>query len=139
MEKLEGVNYTDRIGVYGIIIDTIGRIATIKTSIGYFLPGGGIEGEETHEECIKRESIEELGCKVSVEEFVGKASLYHTTKTGQYKFGIGYFYTVSIKCKSSSIRQDNNELVWLNPTECIEQLFLENQSWSVLEALKHMV
>jgi 8-oxo-dGTP diphosphatase len=138
-ERLEGITYTDRIGVYGIIFDTKGRVATIKTSTGYFLPGGGVEGEENHEECIKRECIEELGYKVSIEEFIGKASLYHITKTGQYRYGIGYFYTVNVKCKTSIIPEDNNELVWLEPTECVKKLFLEYQAWAVLESLKYIV
>ena len=36
------------------------KIAIIETGDGkYFLPGGGIENTETHEECMKREALEE--------------------------------------------------------------------------------
>ncbi|MGE7918290.1 hypothetical protein ACQKM9_04985 [Viridibacillus sp. NPDC093762] len=37
------------------------KIAVIQTSDGkYFLPRRGIEKSETHEECLKRESLEEM-------------------------------------------------------------------------------
>lgn len=51
-EKLNGVNYIERAGVYGIAIDNEGKVATIKTLTGYFLPGGGIESGETNE-CVE--------------------------------------------------------------------------------------
>ncbi len=39
-EKLEGIEYVNRIGVYGIAFNNEGKIALIKTPGGLFLPGG---------------------------------------------------------------------------------------------------
>ena len=53
------------------------RIAIIETGDGkYFLPGGGIENTETHEECIKREALEEMGMEIEVGHFIGCAQRY---------------------------------------------------------------
>jgi len=52
--------YTKRPGAYGIIENDDGLIAVIKTKTGYFLPGGGIEENESPEECLARECLEEI-------------------------------------------------------------------------------
>lgn len=138
-QKLSGVGYIDRIGVYGIAIDNEGKIATIKTPTGYFLPGGGIEIGETNKECIEREFIEETGFEVSIEKYIGKASLYHLSKTNKYFHGIGYFYIVNLKSMTNKKTEDDHELLWIRPDECVRSLFLEHQAWAVSEALKGKV
>ncbi|HEY8890342.1 MAG TPA: NUDIX domain-containing protein [Clostridium sp.] len=135
-EKLNGVNYIDRAGVYGIAINDEDKIATIKTPTGYFLPGGGIENGETHKECLEREFIEETGYEISIENYIGKASLYHISKANQYLHGIGYFYIVNLKCKTNEKIEEDHELLWIEIGECIKCLFLEHQAWAVAEALK---
>lgn len=138
-EKIHDVKYIDRIAVYGIVINNEGNVATIKTPTGYFLPGGGIETGETHKECLEREFIEEAGYEISIEKYIGKASLYHISKTNQHIRGIGYFFIINLKCKTSSKVEEKHELVWSEPEECIKCLFLEHQAWAVLQALEYKI
>ena len=135
-EKIDGVEYINRVGVYGIVIDNEGKIATIKTPTGYFLPGGGIEDGETHKECIEREFIEETGFEVSIEKYIGKSSLYHISKTNKYLHGIGYFYIVNLKSMTNKKVEEDHELIWIEPVECVKGLFLKHQAWAVSETLK---
>ena len=135
-DKLRGVHYTERIAVYGIVISNDGKVATIKTPTGYFLPGGGIENEETHEECLKREFIEETGYEIEIGRYIGEASLYHITKTCQYKKGIGYFYNVKLKSETENKIEKDRELLWIEPNECVKCLFLEHQAWAISEVLR---
>lgn len=135
-QKLDNIEYTDRIGVYGIVINEEGNIAVIKTPGGYFLPGGGIENSESHEECIKREFIEETGYDIEIKKYIGSASIYHITRTNQYKRGIGYYYIVNLKDKTHDKVEDDHELIWIDAEECNKKLFLENQAWAVSKALK---
>ncbi|MBZ9689361.1 NUDIX domain-containing protein [Clostridium estertheticum] len=135
-EKLNDVNYIDRGAVYGIVINDEGKIATIKTPTGYFLPGGGIEDEETHRECLEREFIEETGYKIKIGRNIGKASLYHLSKINQYLHGIGYFYFVNLESKTSNKIEEDHQLLWIESGNCIKCLFLEHQAWAVSEALK---
>lgn len=135
-DKIIGVNYTERIAVYGIVLSNDGKVAIIKTPTGYFLPGGGIEHEETHEECLRREFTEETGYEIEIGRYIGEAALYHVTKTSEYKKGIGYFYNVKLKSEVVDKIEEDHELLWLEPNECVKCLFLENQAWAVLEFLK---
>ena len=75
-EKIEGIEYKDRAGAYGVAFNEDGYIAVIRTPRGYFLPGGGIEAGENQEECIIREFKEETGYDIEVKQFIGKASTY---------------------------------------------------------------
>jgi len=71
-EKLEGKEYNYRETCFAII-EQGDKFLLVYTSKGknYSLPGGGIESGETPIEAIKRELIEEAGCKlVSAEEIV---------------------------------------------------------------------
>ena len=54
----KNVNYMDREGVY-LVPAKDGKVGVVKTSKGYFLLGGGLDSGESHEECIKRECLEE--------------------------------------------------------------------------------
>ncbi len=61
--------YGERVGVYGIGFNKDGKIQAIMTHLnngeeGYFLLGSGIENNESHCECIKRECMEEAELRV---------------------------------------------------------------------------
>ncbi|GEM_PF-5277351 len=64
-EKLKNTTYFERKAVYGIVFDE-GKIAAVKTPKGYFLPGGGIERNENHTQCLEREFMEETGYEIEV-------------------------------------------------------------------------
>lgn len=134
-EKLSRVNYGERVAVYGIAINN-GKVATVKTKAGYFLPGGGIEKDESHTECLKREFIEETGYEIEIGRYIGNASIYHETKTGEYKKGIGHFYIVNLTYDTKNKIEEDHDLIWLDINECSKKFFFEHQAWAVLEALK---
>jgi 8-oxo-dGTP diphosphatase len=138
-EKLEGTVYIRRTGVYGIAFNKEGNIAVVKTPKGYFLPGGGIENEENHKECIKREFLEETGYEITIENYINKYSLYHTTKDNAYFYLIGFFYIVNLKQRSNYKTEEDHKLIWLEPSQCVKCLLLRHQSWAVSQALKHKV
>ena len=83
----ESINYIDRVGAYLIPVRD-SKIGVVKTSKGYFLLGGGLDGDESHEECIKRECLEEIGYAVSVGNKVCSAEMYCEHPT------IGYFHPI---------------------------------------------
>ena len=65
--KEENVAYLDRRGIY--IIPIKGEeIGVVETPKGLFLLGGGIDGDETDNQCIIRECIEEAGYQVEIKE-----------------------------------------------------------------------
>ncbi|WP_160680398.1 NUDIX domain-containing protein [Clostridium sp. C8-1-8] len=134
-EKLYGVEYTDRIGVYGITFNKEGKVGTIKKIDKYFLPGGGLEVNEDYEQCVKREFIEETGYEISIKSYIGEAILYHESRTKRKLKGIGHFYIVDLLNFTDKKVEEDHELIWLDPEECIKMLLLEYHSWAVRQAV----
>jgi 8-oxo-dGTP diphosphatase len=133
--KLENTEYRERIAVYGVAKNDEDEMAVIKTPGGYFLPGGGVENSETHKECLKREFIEETGYDIEIGEYIGNASLYHISKTGQYMYGDGHFYFVKLKCKITEAIEEDHKMMWMEPYECMKNLRLEHQAWAISKVL----
>ena len=63
------------------------KIKDGKVKEYYAIPGGGKEGNETIEECVKREINEEFNLDVEVKEFLGKV---------EDDKNIGYIYNAKI-------------------------------------------
>ena len=133
-EKLQGINYTERAGAYAVILNNERKVALIKTSTGYFLPGGGMDHDENFKECLKREILEETGYSVSITGWIVKASKYHYSDTLKfYMHGIGYFYRADLGEKLSEPIETDHILVWHDVDEAVQLLFLEHQKWAVLK------
>lgn len=131
-EKIDGIAYKDRVGAYAIIFDQDNRLPIVKTSTGYFLLGGGIDGNESHQNCLERECLEEAGLYVRVKDLICKGDKYHWSDTLEYYMhGIGYFYSAEIVGKSDKPTEEDHTLVWMTIEECLENLFLEHQAWAV--------
>lgn len=135
-EKLENIKYFERKAVYGIVINSETKIATIETPRGYFLPGGGVEKDESHVQCLEREFMEETGYEIEIGNYIGKSSLYHMSKSNRYIYGIGFFYFVDLKNRKNNGIEEDHNLIWLEANECINNLYFKHQSWAVARAVK---
>lgn len=137
--KMEpGISYTLRPGVYGIIFNEYKNlIALIETDDGrYFLPGGGLEGSESHAECLVREGIEEMGKILEIGESIGKAQRYfYSQKDHEYYLVEGHFYFARIAGEAGEPIEDDHQLRWLESGAAVNKLFQEHQSWAVQQAL----
>ncbi|MGS0973164.1 MAG: NUDIX domain-containing protein [Candidatus Izemoplasmataceae bacterium] len=137
--KKDELIYIDREAVYGLLI-VDGKIAIIKTPRGHFLPGGGVEQNESFKECLCREMTEETGYEVEVREYLGKSVLYDKSpKDNVYYNMFGNFYLVSITGVGKKIETDH-EVVFLTPKTAIDYLKLAHQKWAIekLLELKHL-
>ena len=72
-EKVDKIDYIVREGVYAVIVDDK-RVAAIRGSSGYFLPGGGAEGNEEAEETLIREFAEECNASIELLSLIGRAT-----------------------------------------------------------------
>ena len=131
-EKIKGAEYLDRKGAYLIPVEN-GKIAVVKTKKGYFLLGGGIDGDETDDECILRECLEEIGYKVSVGEYIGSAESYCKHPEIGYFHPIQNYYSGKLLRKVSDEVEAEHMLEWIAVEDMADQLFVEQQNWIVKE------
>lgn len=135
--KEDNVIYKERIGAYGIGFSKDGKVPVAKThlfngKIGYFLLGGGIKDNETHNDCIIRESLEEAGLLVIPKKLICKGDYYHfIIQNNMYFHGIGYFYYMEINDVVATPTEPDHSLAWLTLDEVRENLFLPHQIWAV--------
>ena len=77
-QKKEGVEYSNRYGVYAVIPNPENdKIILVQAPNGaWFLPGGEIEAGEDHLSALERELIEELGFTAQIGKYYGQADEY---------------------------------------------------------------
>ncbi|WP_128895691.1 NUDIX hydrolase [Longirhabdus pacifica] len=137
--KEKDVAYVLRPAVYGLLFRKENEqnvIAIIRTSRNqFFLPGGGIEDNETHEACLKRETIEEVGMEVEVGNFIGCAERYFYSTTEQkYYISEGHFYLCNHFRLLNVSSEEDHFLEWMKPLDAAASLYHEHQSWAVKKA-----
>ena len=126
----ENENYIERVGAY-LIPFKDGKVGVVRAPKGYFLLGGGLDDGESHEECIKRECIEEIGYTVSVGTKVCSAEMYCEHPT------IGYFHPIQTYYVGELLEQvdvpveDDHEFVWMDYDDVVDNMHLEMQSWAL--------
>lgn len=133
--RIEGEEYIDREGTYGIHIDDNSYVAVIRVSNDYFLPGGGIENDESYLECLVREFHEETGSDIKAIRFVTKMMQYHRSqRTGHYYKLIGSFYLVNMMKKSREVTEADHNLEWIHMSDVNDRMLLEYQAEAIHKA-----
>lgn len=136
-EIKSGISYTWRPGVYGIILIEENLVALIETDDGKcFLPGGGMEESESHEECLIREGKEEMGKLLELGEWIGKAQQYFYSKKDSTYYQVqGDFYFAKIAGDTGEPAEADHHLKWLDTREAVSKLCHEHQRWALQKAL----
>lgn len=139
MHKVFGIkqeaNYIDREGVY-LVPAREGKVGIVKTPKGYFLLGGGLDSGESHEECIKRECLEEIGYTVSVRNKVCSAEMFCEHPTIGYFHPIQTYYVGELLEQVSIPVEEDHEFVWVEYSELVDNMFLEMQSWALEQCMR---
>ena len=133
----EHETYTDRTGAYLIPIQD-NTISVIQTSKGYFLIGGGKEENETDEDCIYRECLEETGCEAIIKEKICCAEAYTTHPVIGYFHPVQTYYTGTITEKRKEPAEQDHQFLWI-PYELLKgNLYSDMQNWALQQAwIKH--
>ncbi len=126
----ENAEYTDRKGAY--LIPVRGdMVAVMRTPLGYFLLGGGIEDGESDVTCISRECIEEAGCPAVVkDELCTAETFFHNEKIG-YFHPIQTYYTGLLLPPVAAPSEKDHELLWMKYSDIKGKMFWEMQDWAL--------
>lgn len=129
-----GIKYRKRVGVYGLVVNQRLEIAVVKTSTGYFLPGGGVEENESFIECLKRECQEEIAFDVCVGKYLSAYTYYFYSTTLDYPMeSIGYFYECVDYTPLDKPSEKDHALIWMTLKDAADALYLKNQQAAVVE------
>jgi len=136
-EVLDGIYYKERKGTYGIALNELNQVAVIEMPHGDFLPGGGIELNETEDQCLRRELIEETGYSININDFVCRGIEYgYGPKSKKYLKLVGSFYMMQLENDTGLKSELDHILVWKDIATLKDSMRLEYQYWAVQEAFK---
>ena len=126
----EDVEYFDREGAYLIPI-TNHKIGVIKTYKGYFFLGGGLDKNESHKDCIKRECIEETGYTAVINKKICSSETYTEHPDLGYFHPFQSYYTGELKEKITEPKEPDHCLMWMNYGDIKGKMFSEMQNWAL--------
>jgi len=127
-------HYIKREGVYGVAIKgDLYAVAGVRDT--HFLVGGGLEDNESHEECLKREFLEEVGHSIELLEYVDVFREFgQSFRSKRYYELIGYVYRVKIK-DCIALGEADHTLKWMTKDELKNQMALSYQAHVIQEVL----
>lgn len=115
-----------------------GKIAVVRVGGKHFLLGGGIEGAETHETCIRRECLEEAGHACTVQEFLCSAEWYTKNAVQQDAHYTQYYYCGALAERVAEPTERDHELVWIALEQLRGKLYLQMQNWALEQYVEKM-
>lgn len=130
-KKVENIQYYKRPGAYAIIeSDKDNKIAIVSDNIDvYFFLGGGIKENETNEDALKREVLEETGYSLKDIKLFDKVSSYCYSDTNGYMDIDAIIYIAKFEEKVTDPIEKNHKLMWVDPNEYKDKLFHEYQRY----------
>jgi ADP-ribose pyrophosphatase YjhB (NUDIX family) len=119
--------FENRITGKAIIFDDENNIALVGNRVNSFflLPGGGVDDNESVENGIIRECLEEVGCKVELKEVIGIIDDY---RNRDKKHCINYCYSARVVGKKGELALTEEEeknglhVIWVSLDEAIKIL-----------------
>lgn len=125
------MTYVERPGAYALLRNASGELACVRTGMGLFLPGGGVEAGEASDVALARELLEEIAFEISSARLLGQAAQYHWSDFYQKHFKkVGSFFSVEGTFGNHEAAADH-ELVWLSRDRAILDLTQTFQRWAV--------
>jgi 8-oxo-dGTP pyrophosphatase MutT (NUDIX family) len=118
--------YRPRPGAYALVFDAAGRVALVHEEQDWYLPGGGLEPGETHEQALVREIQEECACGIRIESRFADAVEYLVTRSGRpLEAQLRYYRARFVGTPTAR---------WLTPAEAGLCLRRRSDAWAISAA-----
>ena len=120
--------YTEREAAYAVILDADRRAAVVHERQGVFLPGGGIEANESPAEALLRESLEECGRPLGIIREIGRAIQYCHEEGGPFRANHRFF---EARFQDPVSQEGEYPLAWVHIDEAYRWFRYESHVWAV--------
>ena len=135
--KDDKIEYKKRPGAYAIIVrKEDNKIGIVTDGKDYFFLGGGIEGQETKLEALKRELIEESGYSIKNITKLDEACEYIYADEKGYLEVLAYVFIAEFDIKIAEPIEKDHTVLWVNPKEYIGKMCREWQEYILKEYIK---
>jgi 8-oxo-dGTP diphosphatase len=131
-QRVPGASYVQRPSVYAVIRDGLGHVALVRTAQGVFLPGGGIEADETPEQALLREVREECGFDIRLLSRLGDAvQLVYAQAEVAYFEKASTFFAAIVERHQSVPSERDHEVLWVASSEAALLVSHESHRWAL--------
>lgn len=135
-----GLAYVRRPTAFGLVFHD-GKLACVRVDRGegsyYDLPGGAIDGDETEEQALVREFVEETGMAVRPFARIAEAAQYFRKSDGAPINNTGGFWVAEMLSIDPAAKvETDHELVWLHPHTALNELRHDAHAWAVAAWLR---
>jgi 8-oxo-dGTP diphosphatase len=120
--------YTEREAAYAVILGADRRAAVVHGRHGVFLPGGGIEANESPAEALLRESLEECGRPLEIIREIGRAIQYCHGEGGPFRERHRFF---EARFQGPASQPAQYPLSWLHIDEACRWFRYDSHVWAV--------
>ena len=129
------LDYALRPTAFGLVFHD-GKLACVRVDRGegsYFdLPGGAVDGDESEEQAVVREFLEETGMTVRPLARIAEAAQYFRKSDGEPINNTGGFWIAEqLSLDPAAKVEADHELVWLHPHTAVAQLRHDAHAWAV--------
>lgn len=134
------LDYVLRPTAFGLVFhdNTLACVRVDRGEGSYFdLPGGAVDGDETEEQALVREFVEETGMAVRPLARIAEAAQYFRKSDGAPINNTGGFWVAEqLSIEPSAKVEADHELVWLHPHTALNELRHEAHAWAVAAWLR---
>lgn len=135
-----GLQYRRRPTAFGLVVHD-GTVACVRVERGensYFdLPGGAVDGDETEQQAVVREFLEETGMTVRPLIRIGEAAQYFRKTDGEPINNTGGFWIAEqLSLDPAAKVEADHELVWLDIHQAQILLRHDAHAWAVTAWLR---
>jgi 8-oxo-dGTP diphosphatase len=128
--KKDNTNYHFRETCFGIV-KVANEYYLTKKDNEISLIGGGVEPNENHSECLKREFLEEAGLTITaIKEFI-TIDCFWLTRNNLNMESLANFYIVNVSKKIIPPTENESTLIKLNQDELLSKIVLPYQKEAI--------